>query len=549
MHGSPVRAAVYARVSTDAQEKEGTSLETQTEACVQYARDHGYEIVPDGVITDTASGADLHRPGLDRVRELARQQAVDVLVFYAIDRLSRDQDQLAILYYEFQDNGERLECVTENFEQSSTGTFLRQVKAFVAQYEREKIAERTMRGKQQRAKQGKIPQGTGRGCYGYIYDPDTGTRRINPEQAEVVKEIFTNFVNRKSLISIVNDLRTRAVPCFTAEGNWHTFTVRNMLKNESYAGNFVYRRTKLESVRNPRTGRKKRKLIVRDESQWIEAPGASPRIVEQDLFDKAQAILNDPERRRNAKNRVYDYALSGRVRCAVCGRAVVGQTVNKKYHYYRCRSTYAGPRDERCTSGYVSAHGLEFDVLEQLSQILADPQRLLADYERLEGNDNTAAETQVLEIQSQLEDIDKQKARLIKLFQLGEIAEEYLTHESANLKTRRGALEHRLQEAQPLEETAINPERLQKALAQINTMVEGRDQELLDLLIEATDITVVMGKDHSTATATAPLKEYARENSDADVRAVVSKTEYIPFTFSFRHSKRSSRGSPGKVAA
>lgn len=85
--------------------------------------------------------------------------------------------------------GVALECVTEKVEDSPLGKLVMSLRAFAAEVEREKIVERTTRGKLERAKSGRIPQAFGRGCYGYVSDPTTGQREIEPYQAEVVRRL------------------------------------------------------------------------------------------------------------------------------------------------------------------------------------------------------------------------------------------------------------------------------------------------------------------------------------------------------------------------
>ena len=174
----PVKALVYSRVSTDAQERDGTSLDTQERACVEYAESHGMLVVE--CIKDTASGYTLDRPGIERTRQLLWQGEVDVVVAYAVDRLSREQAQTGVLFYEVEQAGARLEFVTEKFEDTAVGRFILAAGAFTAEIEREKIAERTMLGKLERARAGKLPQGTGKGCYGYRYIKETGRRETDP---------------------------------------------------------------------------------------------------------------------------------------------------------------------------------------------------------------------------------------------------------------------------------------------------------------------------------------------------------------------------------
>ena len=247
-----MRALVYCRVSTDAQERDGTSLDTQERAAVKVARESGYSVTE--TVRDTASGFTLERPGIEHVRRLLRAGAVDIVLAYAVDRLSRNQNHIGVLFDEVAQAGARLEFVTEDFEDTAIGRFILAARAFTAEVEREKIAERTMRGKAERARRGKLPQGTGKGMYGYAYDPSTGTRRIINEQATVVRRIFEAFVAGRACNGIANDLNRDGVPAFSG-GRWYALTIRRLLKNEAFAGRTIYRRTRADRVRDVARGR------------------------------------------------------------------------------------------------------------------------------------------------------------------------------------------------------------------------------------------------------------------------------------------------------
>src|SRR5690348_7170403 len=102
-----MRAVIYCRVSTEAQEREGTSLDSQEDACRKYVLEQGYDLV--GMEREAATGASVDRPGLGRLRERIRSRGADVLVAYALDRLSRSQNHVGILDDECQRHGARLE--------------------------------------------------------------------------------------------------------------------------------------------------------------------------------------------------------------------------------------------------------------------------------------------------------------------------------------------------------------------------------------------------------------------------------------------------------
>src|SRR6185369_10051682 len=117
-----MRAVIYSRVSTDAQERDGTSLDTQERAGVELALHAGWSIIE--CIRDTASGFTLDRPGITRARQLLWQDAVDVVLTYAVDRLARNQNHIGVLFDEAQQAGARLEFVTEKFEDTAIGRFI-----------------------------------------------------------------------------------------------------------------------------------------------------------------------------------------------------------------------------------------------------------------------------------------------------------------------------------------------------------------------------------------------------------------------------------------
>ena len=309
-----VRVVIYVRVSTDAQEKDGTSLETQQQAC--YAEAAGWRVVE--CVPDTVSGYDLDRRGLERVRQLLREGAVDVVLAYALDRLSRNQNHIGILLDEVQRVGARLEFVTERFEDTTTGRFILAARAFTAEIEREKIAERTMRGKVERARSGRLPQGTGRGLYGYCYNQKLSVREPDEVQAAVVKRIFRRYAETRSFSMVSSELNENRIPA-KAGGLWYPLTIRRVLSTECYVGRTFYRRTKRTKVYNGKNGKGPRSQVVqRPEEEWIELEGCTPPIIEEGLWRRVQEILTDPERISRRHTARY-YALGSRMRCGHCG--------------------------------------------------------------------------------------------------------------------------------------------------------------------------------------------------------------------------------------
>jgi len=203
-------AVIYTRVSTNKQEEDGTSLTTQDERCRAYAADRGWQV--SGIYSDTSTGAQYReRPGLSALRELLRSGSVDVVLAYALDRLSRNQAHVYILAEEIEQHSSRLALVTEDFEDSAVGRFIRSAKAFAAEVEREKITERTQRGMRARATAGKPV--SGRPLYGYRWaDVERTQLEADPITAPIVRRIYRAAASGTTLRQISFGLAADGIP-------------------------------------------------------------------------------------------------------------------------------------------------------------------------------------------------------------------------------------------------------------------------------------------------------------------------------------------------
>ena len=164
MKESICKASIYCRVSTEGQEQDGTSLQTQLEACQKYCQARNYEVVSE--LSEAWSGLELIRPRLDDLRDLVRTDKLDVVVVYSLDRFSRDPVHGVILMQELEKHGVNLEAATETVDNSEAGKLIFYIKGYAAKLDAERRRDATGRGKQAMLKAGKMPQGTGIGIYG-----------------------------------------------------------------------------------------------------------------------------------------------------------------------------------------------------------------------------------------------------------------------------------------------------------------------------------------------------------------------------------------------
>jgi site-specific DNA recombinase len=137
---------------------------------------------------------------------LIRANDIDVVVVHCLDRLSRDPTHGVILTEELKNHNVTLEAVTETIESTELGKLISYIRGFASKLEAEKIRERTMRGKSARLKEGKLPQGTGIGIYGYQLDKGTGCRTVIDTEANVVQNIFAMALQGYSFRKIALEL-------------------------------------------------------------------------------------------------------------------------------------------------------------------------------------------------------------------------------------------------------------------------------------------------------------------------------------------------------
>jgi site-specific DNA recombinase len=205
-----MKAAIYCRVSTEGQEQDGTSLKTQLEACVKYCKNKGYEVVCQ--YTEAWSGLSLERPRLNELREVVRSQRIDSVVVYSLDRFSRDPVHGVILMQELEKHGVILEAATEIVDNTEAGKLVFYIKDYAAKLDAERRRDATGRGKKALLKEGKLPQGTGIGIYGYKWIRENKKRIPIENETKVVQRMFDMVVNGIGCFKIAKTLNENSIP-------------------------------------------------------------------------------------------------------------------------------------------------------------------------------------------------------------------------------------------------------------------------------------------------------------------------------------------------
>jgi site-specific DNA recombinase len=455
--GPQMRAAIYARYSSDLQRS--ASIEDQLRLCRERIAREGWKLV--ATYTDRAmSGADRLRPGYQKLMEDARAGEFDIVVAEALDRLSRDQEDVAALYKRLRFAGVMIVTLTEG---EITDLHVGLKGTMNALYLKD-LAAKTRRGLRGRIEAGRSAGGR---CYGYdvVLERDAagervrGKRQINRQEAAIVHRIFDAYAAGKSPRRIAFDLNREGVPGpdggawgpTTINGNWARGT--GILRNELYIGRLVWNR--LRYVKDPETG--KRVSRPNPPEQLIVQQVPELRILDQNLWDrvKARQASSHKNTRPDLKERPFwdrkrpRFLLSGLARCGVCGASFVKISAN----LFGCA---AARNQGTCTNRLnIRRDALEVIVLDGLKSRLMDPelfkvfaQEFVAEVNRLRGNESAKAE----QLKRDRNMVEKRIRRIVDAIAEG-VPARSLKDELIAMEQRQDQLERdiaRAPEAQPL---------------------------------------------------------------------------------------------------
>jgi site-specific DNA recombinase len=349
--GDSIRVATYARVSTQEQ-VEGTSMEFQDAQLTGYCALQNWTII--NAYTDPGfSGKDGDRPGLERLLSDAKIGLFDKVLVFKLDRLARNLRLLLEIEQKLRGYGVSLISVKEAIDtSSSTGKMMFQMFGMVAEWERETIIERTSNGKLQRFKSG--CWAGGKVAFGYAYDKSTKKLVVDENNARIIRRIFSEYADGKTLYGISDRLNKDKIPARGKNSpGWRQTAIRQILINPAYKGMAVVHRYSHISDIN--------KI---DLSKTIQVP--VPPLVDEQTWNIAQGRLKNNKQVRPLSQ--GEFLLQGMISCGACGYAYRAERF-KDVRYYMCRGKMAYHHldgSPRCQSPSIKAEWLENEVWKRI---------------------------------------------------------------------------------------------------------------------------------------------------------------------------------------
>lgn len=359
------RCAIYARYSSDLQSP--TSIDDQIQLCRAYAERQSWVVVATHHDAALSGFGVEQRPGYQQLVAAAgaTPPGFDTILVEDLSRLTRDTGELLRLYHRLRLKGIDIVGVSDGIASGQQGGKVHlTVKGLVNELYLDDLRDKTHRGLAGCATRGLSAGGR---IFGYRTVPveaaPRGTKHtaparfeIHPEEAAIVERIFRDYAAGQSMQAIAFALNRAGVhfPAQETERGphrrgWAVSSVRVILRNEKYAGIWVWNKRRF--IKDPDTGR--RRALPRPAEEWIRQEHAALRVIDGDLWQAVQQRLAFVEQtygvgpgrppRGGAHVAYSPYLLSGVLRCGGCGARMVAQTTTRKkgpnvyrYGVYRC---------------------------------------------------------------------------------------------------------------------------------------------------------------------------------------------------------------------
>ncbi len=455
------RVAIYARVSTEEQAKEGFSIEAQFRTLRQYAQIYNWELVDEHVDEGISGKSVKGRPEMKRLIKDVENERFDAALVWKISRLSRNMLETLITLDKFEKYNVKFISYSENFDTSTPiGRLVLQIMASIAEMERNTLAENVKLGMKQSALEGRWNSGV---VFGY----DTVKKRlvINEKEAEVVQLIYHMYANGKGLRAISNHLnkagyKTKRNRYFSING------VAQILDNVIYIGKISW--LKFENWDSKRRkGKNPNPILVE---------GKHEPIISDELWSVVRARRKSKSFKQHQSNEPF--LLSGLLRCPDCGQGMVPSITTytrkdgtkRKHRYYVC-SDFHNKGSAACKANSIKAYEAEETVIKKIEQLSPNKKRLykiLTDISSNSAHSINQLNKELVEIERRLKEIEQLQARYMEAFEKNTLPVDILQESLQKVSNEKRELESEKNEVAiqlgSIDSKVIQPDLIEKLL-------------------------------------------------------------------------------------
>lgn len=351
------RVAIYVRVSTDEQAKEGYSIDAQLEKLRAFCFSQGWSVYKE-YIEEGVSAKNLKRPKIKEM--LSELRLFDIVLVYKLDRLSRSVGDINDLLQTFEQSEVSFKSATEPYDTTTAqGKLLINIFASLAQFEREQNAERV-----KFALDNKVESGERAGSPApFGYDLSDGKLVINKEEAKWVRYIFEEF-KTKGKRAVADQLNKAGVR--TKRGMyWSDSSISYLISNPVYCGDLRWNYIVMSASNKAK--RSNDEMIIADTHEAI---------ISKELFKEVQSIRKS--RAKTGFKGTSTYPFTSRLKCARCGRAIIGTVKIRKKSKVRIYQCTGKTKDKICDLPPIHESILDELFFDDVIRFLEVPQTPLS---------------------------------------------------------------------------------------------------------------------------------------------------------------------------
>ena len=405
---------LYARKSTDVEDKQVMSIDAQLHELREFAAREQINVVAE--LVEKQSAKTPGRPIFtDMLARIEAGEAVGILAWHP-DRLARNSiDGGKIIY--LLDTGKlaALKFPTFRFESDPQGKFMLNIMFGQSKYYVDSLSENTKRGLREKIRRGEFP---GAAPIGYLNDYRTKKIIVDRERAPLVKEAFERYATGTVTLDVLREFFSEHGIRSRNDKLVSRGAVSQMLSNPMYYGHFRYNGEVYEGTHEP--------------------------IISKQTFDKAQAVLKSRFKWSRFAQPVAPKAFLGLLYCATCGGAITGE-VQKGHTYYRC--TKKSRATTWCYQPYIREEDLAVEISSLLKPFSLRPDwadEMLERVKKEKKESAQSAERVAAQKRAEVEKINQRQQRLLDSLLDGLIERETFAAEKAKLMSQRKTLEEQI---------------------------------------------------------------------------------------------------------
>lgn len=460
----PKRVALYYRVSTDEQAKSGYSIPDQRRTLRDKANAEDWTVVEE-IADNGYSGASPDRPGIRRVYELAEAGEVDAVLATKRDRFFRSRLYRLEMDRDLKDHGVTLVSLTDTGNRIGDG-----VMDDFAEWEREQTAERTRKGKLQKARAGKVVGGHAR-AYGHDWKRDADGKvvgyEVNGAEMVVLRRIFALVASGTGIRTVKSLLDEERVPTPGRGASWSRPFLRKTLLSDLYKPHTVDELREI-GVSDEVASRLDGNIghgVYRYEGIPVPVPDAGiPLETVLEARRRVEAHTRTPHRNTS---RVWE--LRSILYCQECHRRMLTHSPHAAagYFYYRCQCLQSGRNDPCMMREMVRADGIEPKVWDEVRRLVDDKELLLRESRESFGAKRAEIARFTVDagkVERDLSKIEEARANYQRALGAGAMSPADLKARTAELDSERDLLWDQLERAGRREEELEELTRAQDAL-------------------------------------------------------------------------------------